>query len=164
MTASSTDSHCVLRYALRVYEFETGPRRLAIVRLRGQITREDLDRMIADTDAFLAEAASFAILYDISDAELPPREEVMRVLGWVQAARHRVQETYDRAVPPIPYFSAYYMPSMLGNLLRFFLQMIPSLRGQQIVCETAAQGLAACEEALDRMAFGLPDGHERPTG
>ena len=164
MTVPSTDSAHFLRYARGVYEFETGPRRLAIIRLRGQITREDLDRMIADTDAFLAEAEPFAFMYDISDAELPPRDEVMRVLRWVQAARNRVQDTYDRAVPPIPYFSAYYMPSMLGNLLRFFLQMIPSLRGQQVICQTAEEGREACEEALDRMEFGVPGEQKRPTG
>lgn len=128
---------------------------MAIVRLRGQITDEDIDKMIADTEAFLRVGEPFAFMYDISDADLPSREEVMRVLRWVQSARQDVQTRYDQAVPPVPYFSAYYMPSMLGNLLRFFLQMIPSLRGQQMVCQTAEAGLEACEEALDRFeTFG----------
>ena len=74
----------------------------------------------------------------------------MDLLAWTRSIRVRYTQVFDEAQPRIPTFTAYHMPSMIGNLLRFFLQMVPSIRGHQVVCTSFEEAVAACESALQQ--------------
>ena len=139
-----------------MYEFDDSRSPLLISRVRGVITDAELTQFCRDLDAIVERAEPFAILYDITDVPIPPRAQIMEVLAWNRRLRARYIELYDEANPPIPSFAAYHMPSMLGNLLRFFLQMVPSTRGQMAVCNSYDEALRACELALERMELDHP--------
>jgi hypothetical protein len=67
--------------------------------------------------------------------------------------RDRHVRNFEDVIPRIPTFTAYHMPSMLGNLLRFILQMMPSIRSQHVVCTSFEEARAACEEAIVRLGI-----------
>lgn len=134
-----------------VYELDVSRRPLLILSMRGPVSSSDIARMKADIEQLIERAESFAMVWDIIDVDIPPRAEVMEILGWTRAIRVRYTQVFDEAQPRIPTFTAYHMPSMLGNLLRFFLQMVPSIRGQHVVCTTFEEGVRACEAALERL-------------
>lgn len=93
------------------------------------------------------------MVWDLVDIDIPPRAEVMDLLQWTRALRVRYTQVFDEAQPRIPTFTAFHMPSLLGNLLRFFLQMVPSIRGQQVMCASLEEAVRACEASLARLEF-----------
>lgn len=143
-----------LRYKVAsVYEFDDSRRPLVVAHMRGHAGPAEIARFRADLDELVDRRESFAIVFDIVDVDLPPRAEIMAVLSWARELRARFTRDYDNATPRIPCFTAYHMPSVLGNLLRFFLQMLPSTRSQHVVCASYDDAVAACEEAIDRLEF-----------
>src|SRR5688572_10065209 len=113
--------------------------------MRGPVSSSEIARMRADLDALVERGQSYALNLDMVDIDIPPRAEVMQLLSWTRELRVRYTQVFDEAYPRIPTFTAYHMPSMLGNLLRFFLQMVPSIRGQHVVCTSFDEAVAACE-------------------
>jgi hypothetical protein len=136
-----------------VYEFDASRRPLLIIRMRGPVLADDLAQMKADVEALVERAEPFAMVWDFVGVDIPPRAEVLDLLAWTRALRDRYTQVFDEARPRIPSFTAYHMPSMLGNLLRFFLQMVPSVRGQHVVCSSFDEAVAACESALAQFEF-----------
>lgn len=138
---------------LAVYEFDQTRRPLVVLRMRAPVSADELEQMKADVDALIERAEPFALLWDLDGVEVPARPVVMDLLAWTRSARTRFLQVFDDANPRIPSFTAYYLPGMIGNLLRFFMQMVPSIRAQQVVCSSFDEGLAACERALESMEF-----------
>jgi hypothetical protein len=134
-----------------VYELDVSRRPLLILSMRGPVSSIDIARMKADLDQLIEAGESFAMVWDVSDVDIPPRDEVMELLSWSRGLRVRYTQVFDEAQPRVPTFTAYHMPSMLGNLLRFFLQMVPSIRGQHVVCTSFGEAVRACEAALERL-------------
>jgi hypothetical protein len=136
-----------------VYAFDVSRRPLLIISMRGPVSADDMAQMKADLELLIERGEAFAMVWDFIDIDIPPRAEVMELLAWTRALRVRYTQVFDEAQPRVPTFTAYHMPSMLGNLLRFFLQMVPSIRGQQVVCGSFDEAVAACEAALKRLEF-----------
>jgi hypothetical protein len=136
-----------------VYELDVSRRPLLILSMRGPVSSSDLARMKSDLDRLVEAGEAFAMVWDLVDIDIPPRAEVMELLHWTRALRARYTQVFDEARPPIPTFTAFHIPSMLGNLLRFFLQMVPSIRGQQVMCASFGEAVRACEVALGRLEF-----------
>jgi hypothetical protein len=136
-----------------VYELDVSRRPLLILSMRGAASSHDIARMKADIEQLVETGESFAMVWDVVDVDIPPRAEVMELLSWSRALRVRYTQMFDEVHPRIPTFTAYHMPSMLGNLLRFFLQMVPSIRGQHVVCTSFEEAVRACEAALQRLEF-----------
>jgi hypothetical protein len=134
-----------------VYEFDDSRRPLIILRMHGPVTAAEIAQMQADVEVVVERAAPFSIVFDMVDINVPPRDEVMELLAWTRTMRVRYAELYDDAVPRVPSFTAYHMPSMLGNLLRFFLQMLPSLRNQHVICSSFEEAVTAAEDAASRL-------------
>jgi hypothetical protein len=145
--------HGVRAYNVDVYALDVSRRPLLILSMRGPVSSTDLAQMKADLEQLVEQGQSFAMVWDIRDTEIPPRAEIMDLLTWTRELRIRYTQVFDEAQPRIPTFTAYHMPSMLGNLLRFFLQMVPSIRGQHIVATSFDEAVAACEAALKRLEF-----------
>jgi hypothetical protein len=145
-----------------VYELDESRRPLLILRMRGPVSADDLAGMRRGVETLIERAEPFAIVWDLVNIDIPPRAEVMDLLAWTRAMRVRYAEVFDEAKPPIPTFTAYHMPSMVGNLLRFFLQMVPSIRGQHVVCTSFDEAVQACEAALER--FELERAPSRGVG
>jgi hypothetical protein len=145
-----------------VYEFDDSRWPLVVIRVREYATPDVTEQMRLDLDAMIDRGESFAILFDITDVEIPPRDEVMAVLKWTRTMREKYVRSFEQVEPRIPTFTAYHMPSMLGNLLRFILQMVPSIRSQHVVCTSFDEALAACEEAIVRL--GLDHAPARRVG
>jgi hypothetical protein len=143
-----------------VYALDTSRSPLLILSMRGPVSATDIAQMKADLDGLIERGESYAMVWDLRDIDIPPRAEVMDLLNWTRALRVRYTQVFDEASPRIPTFTAYHMPSMLGNLLRFFLQMVPSIRGQHVVCTSFEEAVAACEAALQRLELErLPSRH-----
>lgn len=140
-----------------MYEFDDSRRPLLVMRMRDHVGAAELARFRADLDELVDRRESFAIVFDFVDVEIPPRAEIMALLGWVRELRARFTRYYDEATPRIPCFTAYHMPSMVGNLLRFFLQMLPSVRSQHVVCASYEDAVEACEVALVRLELVAPN-------
>jgi hypothetical protein len=136
-----------------VYELDASRRPLLILSMRGPVSSLEIARMKADIELLIERGESFAMVWDMLDLDIPPRAEVLELLSWTRAIRVRYAQVFDEAQPPIPTFTAYHMPSMVGNLLRFFLQMVPSIRGQHVVCASFEVAVRACEVALERLEF-----------
>lgn len=136
-----------------MYEFDDSRSPLVVVRIREQARTDVTERMRADLNTLVERREPFAIIFDIVDVEIPPRAEVMGVIKWTRVMRDRYVRDFEDVTPRIPTFTAYHMPSMLGNLLRFVLQMMPSVRSQYVVCASFDEALAACEEAIDRLGL-----------
>ena len=134
-----------------MYELDVSRRPLLILSMRGPVSSIDIAQMKADLDQLVERGESFAMVWDIRDLDIPPRAEIMDLLTWSRDLRVRYTRVFDEAQPRIPTFTAYHMPSMLGNLLRFFLQMVPSIRGQHVVCTSFDEAVAACESSLHRL-------------
>jgi hypothetical protein len=134
-----------------VYKLDVTRRPLLILSMRGPVSSSDIAQMKADVEQLVERGESFAMVWDIIDCDIPPRAEVMEILHWSRAIRVRYTQVFDEAHPRVPTFTAYHMPSMIGNLLRFFLQMVPSIRGQHVVCTTYEEAVRACEAALERL-------------
>ncbi|PRP98508.1 hypothetical protein ENSA5_29780 [Enhygromyxa salina] len=133
-----------------MYEFDDSRRPLVVARMRGHVDAAEIAQLRADLDALVDRRESFAIVFDFVEIELPPRAEVMGLLSWAREMRGRFSRYYDNATPRIPCFTAYHMPSMVGNVLRFFLQMLPSNRSQHVICASYEEAVEACENALAR--------------
>jgi hypothetical protein len=143
-----------------VYTLDDSRRPLLILSMRGPVSSNEIAQMKADLERLVEQGRSFAMVWDIRDTDIPPRAEIMDLLAWSRALRVRYTQVFDEAQPRIPTFTAYHMPSMLGNLLRFFLQMVPSIRGQHVVCTSYDEAVTACEAALKRLEFErLPSRH-----
>ena len=138
-------------YNRRVYEFDDSRRPLVVLRIRERATPDVVARMRADLDALVDRREPYAIIFDIVDVEIPPRAEIMDIMKWTREMRERFTRDFEQVTPRIPTFTAYHMPSMLGNLLRFILQMMPSIRSQHVVCASYEDAVAACEEAIVRL-------------
>jgi hypothetical protein len=136
-----------------VYELDVSRRPLLILRMRGPVSPDELGRMKEDVEELIERAEPFAMVWDFVDIDIPPRAEVMDLLAWTRAVRARYTQVFDEAWPRIPTFTAFHMPSMLGNLLRFILQMVPSIRGHQVVCTSFDEAVAACEAALEQFEY-----------
>lgn len=136
-----------------MYEFDVSRRPLLILSMRGPVSSIEIAQMKADLEQLIERGESFALVFEMIDVDVPPRAEVMELLSWTRAIRVRYMQVFDEAQPRVPTFTAYHMPSMLGNLLRFFLQMVPSIRGQQVVCTSFEAAVRACEAALERLEF-----------
>lgn len=136
-----------------MYEFDDSRRPLLILRMHGPVTTAEIEQMKADVHEVIERAEPFSLVFDMLDVDIPPRAEVMQLLAWTRAERLRYAELYDEAVPRVPSFTAYHMPSMIGNLLRFFLEMLPSLRNQQMICSSYEDAVAMAEEAIERLGL-----------
>jgi hypothetical protein len=136
-----------------VYELDDSRWPLLILSMRGPVSSTEIAKMKADVERLIERAESFAVVWDVRDVAIPPRAEVLELLSWTRAIRVRYAQVFDEAYPRIPTFTAYHIPSMLGNLLRFFLQMVPSIRGQHVVCTSFDEAVRACETALERLEF-----------
>ncbi len=136
-----------------MYELDVSRRPLLILSMRGPVSSHEIARMKADIEDLIEAGRSFAIVWDVVDVDIPSRAEVMELLSWSRAVRVRYTQVFDEVHPRIPTFTAYHMPSMLGNLLRFFLQMVPSIAGQHVVCTSFEEAVRACEVALARLEF-----------
>lgn len=126
------------------------------MRIREHARADVTDQMRGDLHALIERREPFAIIFDICDVEIPPRAEVMAVVQWTRELRDNYTRNFEDVIPRIPTFTAYHMPSMLGNLLRFFLQMMPSIRSQYVVCTSFEEALALCEEAIVRLGIDQP--------
>lgn len=139
-----------------MYELDDSRRPLLVFRLRGRLERAEIGQFQADLDAIVDNFEPHAIVYDIVDVEIPPREVLQDLLRWNRDMRMRFRENFEKRPDPIPSFAAYYMPSMLGNLLRFFQQMLPSVRAQHVVCRSVDEAVEAAENALERFGLDVP--------
>jgi hypothetical protein len=140
-----------------VYEFDDSRWPLVVVRIRGQARTDVTDRMRDDLSAMIDRREGFAIVFDIVSVEIPPRDEVMEIMRWTRDLRERYVRDFEDVFPRIPTFTAYHMPSMLGNFLRFVLQMLPSIRSQHVVCTSYEEAEVACEEAIVRLGIDQAD-------
>ncbi|NVB41781.1 hypothetical protein G6O69_28365 [Pseudenhygromyxa sp. WMMC2535] len=136
-----------------MYDFDDSRRPLVVARLRGRLSAEDIARFEADIDDLVDHPKAHVLLYDIAEVELPERQVIMEILRWTQDLRRRFRANYEDVLEPIPTFTAYYMPSRLGSLLGFFLEMSPQIRNQQMHFSNYEEALAACEDAVARFEF-----------
>lgn len=136
-----------------MYELDVSRRPLLILSMRGPVSSIEIAQMKADLEQLVERGESFALVFDMIGVDVPPRAEVMELLSWTRALRVRYTQVFDEAQPRVPTFTAYHMPSMLGNLLGFFLQMLPSVRSQHVVCNSFEAAVQACETALERLEF-----------
>ncbi|WP_146158557.1 hypothetical protein [Enhygromyxa salina] len=126
---------------------------MVVIRIREHARGGVTERMRDDLNALLDRHEPFALIYDIVDVEIPPRAEIMEIIRWTREMRERFVREFEDVTPRIPTFTAYHMPSMLGNLLRFILQMLPSVRSQYVVCATYSEAMKLCEDAIVRLGI-----------
>ncbi|KIG16049.1 hypothetical protein DB30_04921 [Enhygromyxa salina] len=126
---------------------------MVVLRVRDQARRDVTEQMRVDLNALIDRHEPFALIYDVTDVEIPPRDQIMEIMRWTRDLRERFASEFEQVTPRIPTFTAYHMPSAVGNLLRFILQMMPSLRSQYVVCTTFDEAMAACEEAIVRLGI-----------
>lgn len=134
-----------------MYKLDESRRPLLILTMTGSLTSTEFAHMKIDVERIVERAEPYAMVWDLTDAEIPSRDQVMDLLAWTRVLRARYTQVFDEARPRIPTFTAYCLSSsMVANLLRFFLQMVPSIRAQHIVCDSFEEAVAAAESALER--------------
>ena len=136
-----------------MYVFDDSRRPLFVVQLRGRVSLSELARFEVDLDDLLSRRESYGIVYDLSEAEIPPREVIMDIVKWARRIRLESREHFERAPEPIPAYAAYYMSPRLAKILRFIEQMSPRTEVPQGVFDTREDAIVAAEQAL--WSFGV---------
>lgn len=146
-----------------MFEFDESRRPLYVVHLRGSATSEDVDALEHHVMGMLRRAESYALLWDLSQAEFPHRSQVSRTMAVSKQMRLVSAELYDQANPPVPAFAAYFLNPRMAKLVDFINRMMPKSDVETAVFSSYAEALRACERMLEGFGVRVPPA-SRPTG
>lgn len=150
-----------------MFEFDDSRRPLYVARVRGTTTRADLDTLEHESLAMLRRAESYAIIWDLSQAEFPPRSLVSRTMAVSKQMRVLSAELYDEATPPVPAFAAYLLNPRMARLVHFVERMMPKSDVTSAVFSSYAEAVRESERVLHGFGVRLPPVTRqaaRPTG
>ena len=139
-----------------MYVFDDSRRPLLVVQLRGRVSLPELERFKADLDDLLARRQSYGLVYDFSEAEIPPREVIMDIVKWTRRIRLESREHFEHVAEPIPAYTAYFMSPRLAKLLRFVEQMTPRTEVPKGIFDSLEDAVAAAEQALWSYGVEVP--------
>ena len=146
-----------------MFEFDDSRRPLYVARLRGSATSADVEALEHHVLAMLRRAESYAIIWDLSEAEFPHRSQISRTMAVSKQMRVLSAELYDQASPPIPAFAAYFLNPRMAKLVDFVNRMMPKSDVPTAVFSSYAEALRESERVLQSYGVRLPPA-TRSTG
>lgn len=127
---------------------------LVVIRIAGDLSTEGIHELERKIDALLDRHQPYALVWDMLDAKVPNRHNIMELLRWSKRSRLRAREEYALGPEPIPSYAAYVMRPTMVKVLLFLEQMTPQPDMPTGVFESVAEGIDAAEAMLER--FGCP--------